>query len=215
MAGLKGWLDLNTTSGSGNATVQVASVSEHTGRSSRETVLNIQSVATSVPKKTVTVTQSGKFEFVKTNVESTTVPKEGQLVTITGYSNSKALHFTVGGVVNEDDDLLEIGFPGLYTAAGTQYNNGESITGDPGASAQYEWSTNFEVLVNTNVKQKSVKFIVSTNSSASTANGTVVVEIMQTAGDPYLTVSVSKIELDYTGAPKELLIQSNTSWTIS
>lgn len=196
------WAVVNPSSGSGNKTINVSSSAEHTGRSARSTVLTI--TAANVEAKTVNVTQQGKPEFTNNNSDTATAVKGGQNVTISGVSNSKKLTFSLG------TGDLNITLPASYTAGGVTTANGTAINGDPGATAQYNWSIVITVGENTTISSMSKQIIVTDEGG-----NTDTCVLTQAAGDAYLTVSKSAIELTYQGTAVSFNVESNTSWTIS
>lgn len=196
------WAVVSPASGSGNKTINVSSSAEHTGRSARSTVLTI--TAANVDPKTVNVTQQGKPEFTNNNSDTATAGKAGQNVTISGISNSKKLTFTLG------TGDLSISLPATYTAGGVSTNNGAEITGDPGVTAQYNWSIVITVGENTTVNSLSKQIIVTDEGG-----NTDTCVLTQSAGDAYLTVTKTAIELTYQGTAVSFGVESNTSWTIS
>ena len=196
------WAVVNPSSGSGNKTINVSSSSEHTGRSARSTVLTI--TAANVEAKTVNVTQQGKPEFTNNNSDTATAIKGGQNVTISGVSNSKKLTFSLG------TGDLNITLPTSFTAGGVTTANGTAINGDPGATAQYNWSIVITVGENTTISSMSKQIIVTDEGG-----NTDTCVLTQAAGDAYLTVSKSAIELTYQGTAVSFNVESNTSWTIS
>lgn len=196
------WAVVNPSSGSGNKTINVSSSAEHTGRNARSTILTI--TAANVEAKTVNVTQQGKPEFTNNNSDTATAVKGGQNVTISGVSNSKKLTFSLG------TGDLNITLPASYTAGGVTTNNGAAITGDPGATAQYNWSIVITVGKNTTINSMSKQIIVTDEGG-----NTDTCMLTQSAGDAYLTVSKSAIELTYQGTAVSFNVESNTSWTIS
>jgi len=195
------WAVVNPSSGSGNATVNVSSSAEHTGRKVRTTVLTI--TAANVEAKTVNVTQQGKPAYVDA-VDAATAEKDGQNVTISGKSNAAKLTFSLGA------GNLEITLPTTYIAGGAQTNNGNAISGDPGASAEYDFSIVITVPENTTIGELSRQIIVSDGEGH-----TDTCLLTQTAGDASLIVSKTSIELAYTGEAVSFDITSNTSWVIS
>lgn len=196
------WAVVNPQSGSGDKTVNVSSSTEHTGRNARSTILTI--TAANVDPQTVNVTQQGKPEFTNNNSDTATAGKAGQNVTISGVSNSKKLTFTLG------TGDLAISLPTKYTAGGVETNNGSEITGDPGATAQYNWSIVITVDENTTINSMSKQIIVTDEGG-----NTDTCVLTQSAGDAYLTVSKTAIELTYQGTAVSFNVESNTSWTIS
>lgn len=195
------WAVVNPSSGSGNKTINVSSSAEHTGRSARSTVLTI--TAANVEAKTVNVTQQGKPEFTNNTSDTATAAKGGQNVTISGISNSKKLTFSLG------TGDLNISLPASYTAGGVTTANGAAINGDPGATAQYNWSIVFTVGENTTISSMSKQIIVTDEGG-----NTDTCVLTQAAGDAYLTVSKTAIELTYQGTAVSFNVESNTSWTI-
>lgn len=195
------WVKVNPSQGSGNQTVNVSTDTPHTGRSARTTVLTI--TAANVEAKTVNVTQQGKPAYVDA-IDNAAAEKGGQNVTISGKSNAAKLTFSLG------TGDLEVTLPTKYTAGGVQTNNGDAISGDPGASAEYDFSIVITVPENTTIGELTRQIIVSDGEGH-----TDTCLLTQTAGDAYLDVSKTAIELPYTGEAVSFDITSNTSWTIS
>ena len=194
------WAVVNPSQGSGNATVSVSSSAPHTGRSVRKTTLTI--TAANVAEKTVAVTQQGKPAYVDAQ-ESATAAKGGQNVTISGKANSAKLTFSLG------TGTLNVTLPSQYTAGGVKTNNGNEICGDPGASAEYDFSIVISVPANTGTSTLTRQIIVTDENGK-----TDTCLLTQTAGDATLTVSKTSIELAYTGEAVSYDITSNTSWVI-
>lgn len=195
------WAVVSPSQGSGNATVNVSSNGAHTGRNVRTTVLTI--TAANVAAKTVNVTQQGKPAYVDA-IDNAAAEKGGQNVTISGKSNAAKLTFSLG------TGELEITLPSQYTAGGVKTNNGTAISGDPGASAEYDFSIVITVPENTTIGELSRQIVVSDGDG-----NTDTCLLTQTAGDAMLVVSKTAIELAYTGEAVSFDITSNTSWVIS
>jgi hypothetical protein len=195
------WAVVNPSSGSGNKTVNVSSSSEHTGRNARSTMLTI--TAANVEAKTVMVTQSGKPAYADIQ-DSASAAKTGQNVTISGKANGKKLTFTLG------TGNLQVSLPSSYTAGGVSTNNGSEITGDPGATAEYDFSIVISVPVNNGISELTRQIIVTDEGGNSDT-----CLLTQAADDATLSVSKTSVELDYTGLAVSFDIESNTSWTIS
>lgn len=194
------WVLVNPSSGSGNKTINVSG-SEHTGRSARSTTLTI--TAANVEARTVSVTQQGKPAYVDSQ-DNATAEKGGQNVTISGTANSAKLTFSLGA------GNLEVTLPTSYTAGGVTTKNGEIISGDPGATAEYHWSIVLVVPANTSIDELTKQIIV-----IDEGGNTDTCLLTQTAGDAYLTVTKTAIELTYQGTAVSFGVESNTSWTIS
>lgn len=195
------WVVVNPSSGSGNKTINVNSSAEHTGRSARSSVLTI--TAANVEAKTVNVTQQGKPAYVDSQ-DNATAQKSGQNVTISGKANSAKLTFSLG------TGNLNVTLPSTYTAGGISTNNGAAINGDPGATAEYDWSIVINVPENTTIGELTKQIIVEDEGGH-----TDTCLLTQAAGDAYLTVTKTAIELTYQGTAVSFGVESNTSWTIS
>ena len=195
------WAVVNPASGSGNKTVNVSSSTEHTGRNARSTVLTI--TAANVDAKTVSVTQAGKPAYVDSQ-DSATAAKAGQNVTISGKANGKKLTFSLG------TGNLSVTLPSTYTAGGVNTSNGAEISGDPGATAEYNWSITISVSSNTTIGELTKQIIVTDEGG-----NTDTCLLTQAAGDATLSVSKTAIELTYQGTAVSFDITSNTSWVIS
>lgn len=196
------WLKVEPLQGSGNATVKVSSTAEHTGRKARTTTLTW--TAANVADIVRNVSQAGKPEYV-TMADSASADKGGKVVTISGKSNSAKLTFSFGS-----GNLTDIALPNAYTANSVSTNNGTAITGDPGASAEYNFSIAITVPANPDINEKTRQIIV-TDEGGNTA----ICTLRSAAGDAYVTVQEGTVELNYLGTAVSWSVESNTSWTIS
>ena len=124
------WLSLNPLSGTGDRVVSV-SAQPYTGRSNRTGSLIFKS--TGLANKTIPVTHTGKPEFVIID-QFKTVQTNGGSVVITGKTNSPRLTFTLGA------GAMAIVLPSQYPANGSSTNNGANVSGDPGASYEFNFS---------------------------------------------------------------------------
>ena len=195
------WVKVTPASGSGDATVNVSSTAEHTGRSARTSVLTWK--AANVQDITRTVSQAGKPEYVDI-ADAASADKAGKIVTITGESNSAKLTFSFG-----TGDLTDITLPASYTANSVTTNNGTAISGDPGATAKYSFSISITVPANNDITAKTRQIIVT-----DAAGNRDVCTLTSAAGDAYVTVQSGTIELDYKGTAVPWTVESNTSWSI-
>lgn len=196
------WLTPSKTSGSGNDTVNVSANANNTGRNSRSTTITFS--AANCEDVTRTVVQAGKAET--TVIQTTaTATKAGGTVTITGTSNSSKLTFSLG------TGDLSITLPTKYTAAGVLTNNGAEISGDPGASQEFSFSIAFTVGENTTISSKSKQIVVTDN-----AGNAATCTLTQAAGDAYLTVTPTSVEIPWDASEsKSFTVSSNTNWTVS
>lgn len=154
----KGGFTLTPKTGTGNAKVSI-SCSERTGRVATSPVTFTAKMNGFSVSKSVSVVQEGKAEFVTLDVTAVSVDKKGEVVNITGTSNSSKLSFSCAAD--------EVTF-NSYTANGAAATNGVAIAGDPGASAQFAFSIPVTVSVNTTASSKRYELSVTTSGGQKT-----------------------------------------------
>lgn len=197
------WLTVTPGSGSGNGVLQNTG-RVHTGRLVRTGTVTVTAVGVAQPK-TYNVTQEAKPEFISIdNGADMAADKLGGKVAVTGKSNSAALTFAWVG------DDLEATIAAQYTAGGKSTNNGSSIDGDPGATAEYNWTVELTLPQNETVDQIDRTLKVSNGSSV-----TQQIVIQQTEGDATLSLSETEITIPADGSAVSVNVTSNTSWTVS
>ena len=194
------WVKVNPSQGSGNATVNVSSQTEHSGRVARTTVLTWKAANVQDVKRTVN--QAGKPEYVDID-DAASADKVGKVVTIAGVSNSRTLTFSLGS------GELDIALPNSYTANSLQTVNGAVIPGDPGALQEYFFSIVINVPANDGAKALTRQIIVTDEGGHQD-----VCLLTLAAGDAYITVAEGDIKLDYLGTPVSVVVESNTTWTV-
>ena len=194
------WLNVSPTSGSGNANVNVSTQQSHTGRNARTTTLTWK--AANVQNVVRNVAQSGKPEYVDID-DAASAGKEGKVVTISGVSNAAKLTFSLG------TGNLNITLPTSYTANSVSTQNGASISGDPGAAAEFPFSISINVPANAGTTEQTRQIIVSDGAGHQD-----VCLLTLAAGDPYITIAEGTIELDWQGTPVTVEVKSNTTWTV-
>jgi hypothetical protein len=206
------WLTVNPASGNGNATVQNTGTA-HTGREQRETTVTGVAVGVS-PNKTYKVIQKGRTEFASFNDGAeTTVSKSGGTLTISGKTNSSKLNFELVDLKTRAvaEGGLELTLPSKYTAGGQETTNNVAITGDPGATQEFEFSITFTgIAPNTSVDELTAALKVTTAGGQSAQ-----IQIKQSAGDPEFAFGQDTITLEASGAAVSQTIVSNTSWELS
>lgn len=196
------WVTPNKTSGSGDDTVSWTG-SVRTGRTARQTTAIFS--ASGVESKTLTIIQAGKAEFVTID-PTASVAKGGGSVTISGTTNSSKLTFALTGT-----NGIGLVLPTKYLANSVQTNNGAAITGDPGAEQEFPFSITFtDIPENTSIESLISQLTVTPNSGTAA-----VCSITQAAGDAYLNIEPTTINLTAAGTAVSVTVTSNASWTVS
>lgn len=197
------WLNISPATGSGNGTIS-NSASAHTGRVARTGVVTVTGSGVATPA-TYSVTQSPKSEFVSfDNGASMSASKDAGNVTVTGKTNSKKLTFAWAGTV------LDVTIPEKYSANGTQTSNGANITGDPGATSEFDFSIVLPFPKNDTIEEVSRSLTVTADGGQSAQ-----IEIVQAAGNARLSVTPTEITIPQAGTAVSVTVASNTSWTVS
>lgn len=199
---VKSFVTLDKDGGNGDGTVTASANSNNTGRNARQ--VNFTFSAVGVSPSVRTIMQRGKGEATSIQA-SAAAQKTGQTLTLTGTSNSSKLTFSKG------TDNIGLTIPSTYLANTVPTNNGAAIAGDPGATAEYPFSIQFEVPANTDVDPKTCQIVVTDDGG--TAHTCL---ITLAAGDAYLTVGQPSGELPWDGSSSiTVSVQSNTTWEIS
>ena len=201
------WLTINPGSGNGNGTIQFSGT-EHTGRVARTYAATVSNSKTA--DCTINVSQKAKAEFV-TMQSNASSEKEGGSLTITGSTNSTKLTFTWK---QAPAPTLVMEIPTQYTAGGKSTNNGVVISGDPGATAQFNFSIQFTVPENKTIEDRTATLVV---TDAGGHNALCV--ITQAAGDAYLWVGAEKqttasCAIPQDGSAVSVEVLSNGAWTV-
>jgi hypothetical protein len=150
------------------------------------------------------ISQLGKPEYCTFNNSSAAADKQGQILTLTGKSNSSKLTFSLG------TDNIGLTLPASYTAGGVSTANGAAIAGDPGATQEFDWSIQFVVPANTGVDPLTCQVVVTDD-----AGNTNMCTITLAAGDAMLSVSSVSGDLPWDGSSSvSVSVTSNTSWTV-
>lgn len=194
------WFEVSPSSGHRDGVVEVIGKSRHTGRSPRYSIITFKAVK--AEDSQCTIAEAGKPEYVDI-ADTANSEAEGKVVTIIGISNSAKLTFSLG------DGELGISLPSTYKANSIQTNNGAYISGDPGASAQYEFSIDISVPTNEYAETYRRQIIV-TDEAGHQDKCLLTID----AARAYITISKQTIELGYWGNPVTVAVTSNASWDI-
>lgn len=211
------WLTLEPTSGQGNATV-TNRAAIHTGRVERTTTVTAVAAGVS-PNKTYTVIQEPKAEFVRLDNDShaVTVGKEGGSLTLKGRSNSVKLTFslldnTEGSTSNDLSLSLPANYEVVLKGALQEVPNGEAISGDPGASAEYEFNITFTDIA-PNLISNELQCMLRVDADNGTFSR---VTIKQAPGGSEFSFKKDRITFEaIADTLQNQDIESNTSWELS
>lgn len=201
---------------SGNNTVSVT-CSAITGRASRSTTITVAAKdTTTYPslKKTISVTQTGKPEFIIADQGGSTVGFTGIETTfyVSGSSNSAKLtvDYIPGKTNGLTATLSKLEISSNDGTSWTTITSGTAISGDPGNTAEYMYRATFTCSTNTSVNNLTGAVTVSSDSIISTST-----DIVQYGNSAALSVSKTSLSFDADAGTETFDVISNIDWTVA
>lgn len=146
-------------------------------------------------------------EFVSFNDGTeASVPKEGGTVVLEGMSNAAAITFTKGrgDIITTDVSAT------TYQVNGTLVTSGADIDGDPGATKKFTFTLKLDAVKNTTISERTQQIIAKTKGAKTTT-----ITLKQTAGDPYLRIDKTSVDVPQNGSSVTINVTTNTSFTVS
>lgn len=200
------WCKVSPASGSGNGTVEI-SADPHTGREERSTTVTATNSSGTKPTATVSVKQEAAPAKFTATAATVSIAAEGGEAKITGKGNVSAISFTD---IDTGDDTPTLK---VNSSAMSGWNGGsnKTLTGDPGATAEYDWEVSVTIPANDTPEARSFKCTL----KGEEVETPIQITINQTAGASVISVTPTSVTLTAAGDAEEVSIKSNDSWTIS
>lgn len=197
---------VNPSTGSGDTTLQVKA--ETANRGNRVVQLAAFEVegAGVATKKQFVANHLPANEFIGFDNNSPAVDKGGGTITLTGKSNSQNITFSKGTGYIVDADISAIKF----TANGAEATNGTNIPGDPGAKAKYSFSLTLTAAENETLEARTQQIIAKAKGGQKAT-----VTLKQTAGDPFIEVAPTNIDVPQDGSAAQVTVDTNTTFTVT
>ena len=202
--------------GSNNDTVTVT-CSAITGRASRSTTITVAAEdTTTYPtlRKTISVTQTGKPEFIIADQGGSTVDFAATATTfsISGSSNSAKLtvNYTPDTTNGLTATLSNLEISSNSGTSWTTITSGTAISGDPGNTAEYMYRATFTCSANTSVNNLTGTVNVSSDSITSATTN-----IVQYSTSATLSVSKTSLSFDATAGTATFDVTSSIAWTVA
>lgn len=159
------------------------------------------------PNKTFSAVLQAAAEFISwDDGAEASVPKEGGSLVLDGMSNAATITFSKGAGDIIDEDVASI----AYQANGAAATSGVAITDDPGATKKYAFVLTLNAAENTTISERTQQ-ITATTSGTKTAT----ITLKQTAGDPYLNLDKTTVNVPQDGSGVTLNVSTNTTFSIS
>lgn len=197
---------VNPSSGSGDTTLQVkAEVANRGNRVTQSATFEV--VGTGVAEKRQFVANHlPAAEFIEFDNTKPAVDKGGGTITLTGKSNSQKITFSKG-----TGDIISANIATIkFTANGAEATSGTAISGDPGAKAKYVFILTLTAAANETIKARTQQ-IIAMASGGQKATTT----LNQTAGDPFIEVTPTKIDVPQDGSAVQVTVDTNTTFTVT
>jgi hypothetical protein len=197
---------VNPSTGSGDTTLQVKAETANRGnRVAQTATFEVEGTGVDVKKQFV-ASHLPAAEFIEFDNKNPAVDKDGGPITLTGKSNSEKITFSKG-----TGDIIGANLAAInFTANGAQATSGTNISGDPGAKAKYSFSLTLTAAENETIEARTQQ-IIATAKGGQRATAT----LNQTAGDPFIEVAPTKIDVPQDGSAVQVIVDTNTTFTVT
>lgn len=197
---------VSPSTGSGDTTLQVKAETVNRGNRVVQTAsFEVEGAGVAV-KKGFVANHVPAPEFIEFDNSSPAVDKGGGTITLTGKSNSQKITFSKG-----TGDIISASLTAIkFTANGAAATSGTNIPGDPGAKAKYSFSLTLTAAENTTIKARTQQIIATANGGQKAT-----VTMKQTAGDPFIGVTPTNIDVPQDGSAAQVTVDTNTTFTVT
>lgn len=134
------------------------------------------------------------------------VPKEGGSVVLDGMSNANTITFSKAAGAIITDDIAAIS----YQANGASATSGTAIAGDPGATKKFAFVLTLDAAKNTTISERTQQITATTKGTK-----TATITLKQAAGDPYLNIDKTSVNVPQDGTGVTIAVTTNTTFTVS
>ena len=197
---------VNPSTGSGDTTLQVKAETANRGnRVVQLATFEVEGAGVAMKKQFV-ARHLPADEFIEFDNKNPAVDKGGGTITLTGKSNSQKITFSkgTGDIIGADISAIK------FTANGIEATSGTNISGDPGAKAKYSFSLTLTAAENETIEARTQQIIAKANGGQKAT-----VTLKQTAGDPFIDVAPTNIDVPQDGSAAQVTVDTNTTFTIT
>lgn len=197
---------VNPSTGSGDTTLQVKAETANRGNRVAQIATFEVEGAGVTEKKQFVAKHLPAAEFIEFDNKNPAVDKGGGTVTLTGKSNSPKITFSkgTGDIISADIAAIK------FTANGVGATSGTAISGDPGAKAKYSFSLTLTAAANETIKARTQQIIAMANGGQKATT-----TLNQTAGDPFIEVTPTSIDVPQDGTAVQVTVDTNTTFTVT
>lgn len=134
------------------------------------------------------------------------VPKEGGSVVLDGMSNANTITFSKAAGAIITGDIAAI----AYQANGAAATSGTAIAGDPGATKKFAFVLTLDAAKNTTISERTQQITATTKGTK-----TATITLKQAAGDPYLNIDKTSVNVPQDGTGVTIAVTTNTTFKVS
>lgn len=197
---------VSPSTGSGDTTLQVkAEIANRGNRVVQLAAFEVEGAGVAM-KKQFMASHLPADEFIEFDNKSPAVDKGGGTITLTGKSNSQKITFEkgTGAIIGANISAIK------FTANGATATSGTNISGDPGAKAKYSFSLTLTAAANETIEARTQQIIAKANGGQKAT-----VTLKQTAGDPFIEVAPTNIDVPQNGSAVQVSVDTNTTFTVT
>lgn len=197
---------VSPSTGSGDTTLQVKAETANRGnRVAQIATFEVEGAGVAIKKQFV-ASHLPAAEFVEFDNKNPAVDKGGGTITLTGKSNSLKITFSkgTGSIIKADIAAIK------FTANGAAATSGTNIPGDPGAKAKYSFSLALTAAANETIEARTQQIIATANGGQKATT-----TLKQTAGDPFIEVAPTTIDVPQDGSAVQVTVDTNTTFTVT
>lgn len=159
------------------------------------------------PNKRFTAILQAAAEFISfDDGAEAAVPKDGGSVVLDGMSNADIITFSKAAGAIITDDIAAIS----YQANGAAATSGTAIPSDPGATKKFAFVLTLEAAENTTISERTQQITATTKGTK-----TATITLKQAAGDPYLNIDNTSVNVPQDGSGVTIAVTTNTTFTVS
>lgn len=197
---------VNPSTGSGDTTLQVKAETANRGNRVAQIATFEVEGAGVTEKKQFVAKHLPADEFIGFDNSNPAVDKGGGTVTLTGKSNSQKITFSKG-----TGDIISANIAAIkFIANGVGATSGTAISGDPGAKAKYSFSLTLTAAANETIRARTQQIIATANGGQKATT-----TLNQTAGDPFIEVTPTSIDVPQDGKAVQVTVDTNTTFTVT
>lgn len=203
----KSYVICTPDSGSGNTQLTLKAKTANLGNRLNQTDSFTITAPGISPNKRFSAILQAAAEFISfDDGAEAAVPKEGGSVVLDGMSNADTITFSKAAGAIITNDIAAI----AYRANGAAATSGTAIAGDPGATKKFAFVLTLDAAKNTTISERTQQITATTKGTK-----TATITLKQAAGDPYLNIDKTSVNVPQDGTGVTIAVTTNTTFRVS